>query len=1064
MEINLEKMRRLQKEFDTHAAALTIERMRIAGINYTSYYYVNVVTEESLRRIMDPQGILNSTYYSDPVSQLNLTTRYDPDGKILSEEEYYLQPGTNEYMKIEYDKPFVGLKTITITDYNTGDTLIIIEDSKKIIINKEYKKTPGYLLYEEKYIIKNIATVKAKTESGQEVSHSDPFSLEVFKQKPILSVIKDADPDPVQSNGTINYTITYKNNGGQYAHEVILKETYNESLEFVWASPAPDPGTIDTWTIGDLDIGESGEIAIQARLKAIATPGSMITNRVEMTCKEGSKAVAWANTTVTGKGLVITKKASARIIAPGEHLIYTIDYKNDGPVKQTDVLIHDYLDEKVDFEYSVSDPLLINESSGRHHWWYVGDMLPGSGGTIEIFVKVKGRDTFKDNADSIYNTYLINSSQTEGTNGTVETHVVHSLWIKKEANTTVYDRGENITYMINYGNSDTDFTAQNVSITDILPEVDFLGATPYPSIINGNNLTWVIGNLTPGANGTIVLEVHIPEKAEMVFDETSSVEGDGFVRMRKRLSTEEAEPSLTNRVEIRGYYESTPSPASSSSTVTILGAAGTRITTSEHGSGHYEEDESSRLVSKNKSLSLKKDIFASYGLTTFQLPGERKINYQSLWSDSTSAANHIRDEVVTENYMYAGSLQKDSSFDVDMNQTVYRSDANYGSGIARISYRKNMQDSSHSTKEINEDYHGSFRVFQSIDSYGENVKSDRSVTGKGRVSSDKRTESQRSFEHGSGYYSAQESMDSSSITKDVKMLYSPQKETLGSMNISGGALWREGMQTTDPEMGLIISEEIQSASYIEKEVEMDLSSLKFIGSFNGSMNIAVLQGKGPHYEKGRLEQSFVGKYNIDTAISLHSEPEHRYVHVNIEKKAIMQDDNIVLFLINVTNDGNKPLKKLNVSDRLPPGLRFIESSLRAEVEGQFINWTISSLDIGRTMTIKLRARVESGRQIYANYVSVSTGYNDTRIEAENHTLFEAYYQPLPCCPGLPSEWINLSSSYNAAPINAEWGIWEPSPCFNVSTGDIDCFREQKEYYDELDRSLSSCCASNYEVP
>ena len=50
----------------------------------------------------------------------------------------------------------------------------------------------------------------------------------------------------MQSNGTINYTITYKNNGGQYAHEVMLKETYDRP-EFIW-QVLPDPGTIDTWT------------------------------------------------------------------------------------------------------------------------------------------------------------------------------------------------------------------------------------------------------------------------------------------------------------------------------------------------------------------------------------------------------------------------------------------------------------------------------------------------------------------------------------------------------------------------------------------------------------------------------------------------------------------------------------------------------------------------------------------------------------------------------------------------------------------------------------------------
>lgn len=1068
LEINLNRMRKIQHEFDPSAAALESNLFQLAGINYTSYNYTNEVTGESQKKTFDSRGVLNSTYYVDPISQSTLTTRYDYSGKIIQEELYYQPPGTREYIKIEYDHPSIGYNTITVTDYKSGDTLIVTEDSHGNIFNKEYKKTPGYQRYEERYIIKNTATVKAKTPEGQVVSDSDTYSLEIFKQKPVLVLNKEAMPDPAKPGSIINYTITYKNNGGQAAHDVALKETYGNLLEFIQSNPAPDFGSIDTWTLGDLDVGESGKIAVQAKLNASAIPGSSIANRVDMTSKEGSGAEAWANITVAKDGLVISKTASARIIAPEEPLVYNIDYENEGSVKQTNVVVHDYLDKNVNFKSSSSNPVLINRSFGRHHWWYVGDLEPGSSGTIEISVNTKSKDNFKDNASSVYNTYKINSTQTAGNNATLETLVVHSLWIKKEANKTAYFRGENITYTIQYGNSETDKKADNVIINDTLPDVEFIGASPSPNILdekNPKNLTWTVGTLQPRESGTIILTVHIPKKPNMAYIETSSVKGDGFVHVRKKFSTEEPVPTLTNIIEIRGYYETALSHAKSSSTINILGAAGTRIATMEHGSGHYEEDESSRFRSENKSISLQKDIFAEHERTTFKLPGKRNINFDSLWSDRTSAANHIRGEEVSENYMYLDSLQKNSSFKVDMNQTVYKSDANFDSGMAQIGYKKKALNSAQTHQEIDEDYHGSFKVLQSVDSYGENVKYDKSATGKGFVSADRLMKLQSSFEHGSGYYSAQESIQSSSIKKNIKTLYSPVNLTVGSASFPSRNLWQEGMWTVDPEKGLIISEEISSATSIKKEAEMETSSLTFMGSFNGTMENTIVQGGGPWYERSRLEQRLVGNYSIDTAVSLHDVPKHRYLHVHIEKKAIMVDENTVLFLINVTNDGNRRLTKLNVSDRLTPGLSFIDSSLRPIVNGQYVNWTLSSLDVGRTMTIKLRAGIKSDRRIYVNYVSVSAGFNDTRLEAKNYTRFEAYYDPLPGSLNVPPYLVNATGNFNATPIKAEWGSWKPAPCFNMSNPEsMDCFQMIDEYYSELERNLASCCASNYEVP
>ena len=64
-----------------------------------------------------------------------------------------------------------------------------------------------------------------------------------------------------------------------------------------------------------------------------------------------------------------------------------------------------------------------------------------------------------------------------------------------------------------------------------------------------------------------------------------------------------------------------------------------------------------------------------------------------------------------------------------------------------------------------------------------------------------------------------------------------------------------------------------------------------------------------------------------------------------------------------------------------------------------INWTIPSLDIGRTLTIKMRAKIADAGECYTNTVSVRAACEDGIIVASNSTTFEPYYQPLPCCPG-----------------------------------------------------------------
>jgi len=805
-------------------------------------------------------------------------------------------------------------------------------------------------------------------------------------------------------------------------------------------------------------MGESGRILIRGRVSALALPGSEITNQVEMTSRDGSWAVSIINTTVARYGLNITKSASKDPVQSGENLTYTIKYRNDGSIKQTNVTIHDWLDQYVD---------LINGSSQKYLLWRRGDLNPGEEGAITITVKVN--NTIPANVFKIINTYGINSTQFARITATLETGVIHpsGLWIMKKADKSAYNREENITYTINYGNAAL-IPADSVNVTDFLPEVDLISASPSPSsIMSGNILTWNVGTLRENELGTIQIIVQIPKKAKANFYETSLVQGDGYAYVRKGFSTEEKKEALINRAEISGYYDNNKlDKNSSNSTVTILGSPGTSISSLEHGSGHYEEEAKSSLHQENKSISLEKNLFAKYQRTAFLLPGNRSLNYDSLWSDRTRVENRILGDSLSEKYLYADTLNQNSSFVADMNQTVYKSETDFNSGMAQISYKKHATDGKAVTQEIDENYHGSFRINEAVDSYGESVKFTKSGIGKGFVSSDKSVKGlQRSYESGSGYYSSQESSQLGSVDKYTKMQYAPAFLRAGSQNLSYANLWNEGLLTKDAENGVFISENILYATSVDKEALMEKSSLSILGKFNGTLNIKMVNGP-----RIGLDETLVGSFQIDTAISIHATPRHLYPHVNISKTAVMLDENTVLFLINVSNDGNKMLRPLNVTDYLPKGCSFINSSIRGKANGIMVNWTLPSLDIGRTLTIKMRARVDGGRAYFTNTVRVRAAYKESIVEARNSTTFEAYYQPLPCCPGVGTgadadSKINATSLFNATPVIGYWGAWNPSPCFNITGNMTECSAESEAYYDELEKDAALCsCASNYEVP
>jgi hypothetical protein len=128
-----------------------------------------------------------------------------------------------------------------------------------------------------------------------------------------------------------------------------------------------------------------------------------------------------------------------------------------------------------------------------------------------------------------------------------------------------------------------------------------------------------------------------------------------------------------------------------------------------------------------------------------------------------------------------------------------------------------------------------------------------------------------------------------------------------------------------------------------------------------------------------------------------------------------------------------------------------------------INWTIPSLDISRSLTIKMWAKIEGERSLYTNFVTVRATCKEVILQASNSTTFETLYQPLPCCLNEISA-INVTTMLNNT-TRGYWGEWNPPESFNIANNFTECACLSDEYYDAMEANMTKiCCASNYEVP
>ena len=346
---------------------------------------------------------------------------------------------------------------------------------------------------------------------------------------PDLAVTKSC-PVELAAGVLAVYNLRVDNLGFGTAQSVVLTDLLPPEVAFISAAPAPASvdGQTVTFDLGNLAYGEYTEVAIT--VDVVAGFGSAInTATVSTTTPEGGLGLANNSdscaSTLTGPDVYIFKSCPVDMTA-GTQASYTLEAGNSGTSPAADVVVTDTLPDGVSFVDAAPAPSSV---SGKILTWNLGTLSAGQVSFININVDVtasSGQGT---------NSAAISTSASEGGEGEANNnHDCTSNFTSADiavAKICPIDMvaGEAASYTVVVSNTGT-ATATNVVLVDELPaEVSFISAAPVPSAVSGATLTFLLGDLAPGASTSITIDVSTIATAGMAvnsaFATTDTFEG-----------------------------------------------------------------------------------------------------------------------------------------------------------------------------------------------------------------------------------------------------------------------------------------------------------------------------------------------------------------------------------------------------------------------------------------------------------------------------------------------------------------------------------------------------------
>jgi uncharacterized repeat protein (TIGR01451 family) len=162
-----------------------------------------------------------------------------------------------------------------------------------------------------------------------------------------LSIVKSADPNPVNAGDYLTYTLTITNAGPEDAHGVTVTDTLPVSVTFVQASDNCASSGLHAALCNVSALSVAAEASFTIVVAVDPTAGATIVNTATVSADEDDPYLAdnqWVEeTTVNHPALAVSKDTSTPVIRVGDAVTFTIAVTNTGDVTLSDVEVTDAL-------------------------------------------------------------------------------------------------------------------------------------------------------------------------------------------------------------------------------------------------------------------------------------------------------------------------------------------------------------------------------------------------------------------------------------------------------------------------------------------------------------------------------------------------------------------------------------------------------------------------------------------------------------------------------------------------------------------------------------------------
>ncbi|MEW6505265.1 MAG: sortase [Chloroflexota bacterium] len=394
----------------------------------------------------------------------------------------------------------------------------------------------------------NTVTIGDDGQNGEDTTPDDNTATDTddLTAAPDLAIVKDDGVSVAQPGDLLVYALTYANNGNQTATGVVITETVPLHTTFVaassttgWSCADGDPGgTTCTYTIGTLaGGGAGGTLTFAVRVVNPVPEGvTQVVNTVTIgdDGTNGSDPTPADNTSTdtddltAAPDLTISKDDGVSVAQPGDLLVYTLTYANNGNQTATGVEITETVPLHTTFVAASSSAgwsCADGSPGGTTCTYTIGTLAGGgAGGTLNFAVRVD--NPVPEGVTQVVNTVTIGDDGTNGSDPTPDDNTstdtddltaAPDLAISKSDGVSVTAPGATLTYTLRIENRGNQ-TATGVVVTDTLPVgVTFVSASDGGTYEESSRqVTWPAFDLAAGAPAevrTLTVRVNDPLEA-----------------------------------------------------------------------------------------------------------------------------------------------------------------------------------------------------------------------------------------------------------------------------------------------------------------------------------------------------------------------------------------------------------------------------------------------------------------------------------------------------------------------------------------------------------------------